>query len=110
MHAPIGTTYWASKGVLKRSSRFTDILDGTRVAAGGLADFATGLVNPPAVRLGVTGLSRAGKTVFITALVNALLKGGRFPAFEALSGGRITRCYLEPQPDDTLPRFALRPM
>lgn len=58
------------------------------------------------MRLGVTGLSRAGKTVFITALVNALLKGGRLPAFEALSGGRITRCYLEPQPDDTLPRFA----
>ncbi len=43
--------------------------------------------------------------MFITALVNALLKGGRFPAFEAMSGGRITRCYLEPQPDDTLPRF-----
>lgn len=58
------------------------------------------------MRLGVTGLSRAGKTVFITALVNALLRGGRFPAFEAMSGGRITRCYLEPQPDDTLPRFA----
>jgi predicted YcjX-like family ATPase len=80
-------------------------VDGTRVAAGGLADFATGLFSP-SVRLGVTGLSRAGKTVFITALVNALLKGGRFPAFEAMSGGRITRCYLEPQPDDTLPRFA----
>jgi predicted YcjX-like family ATPase len=83
----------------------SDILDTTRVAAGGFADFATGLVNP-SLRLGVTGLSRAGKTVFITALVNALLKGGRFPAFEALAGGRITRCYLEPQPDDTLPRFA----
>ena len=54
----------------------------------------------------MTGLSRAGKTVLITALVNALLKGGRFPAFEAMSGGRITRCYLEPQPDDALPRFA----
>ncbi len=80
-------------------------MDGTRIAAGGLADFATGLINP-SVRLGVTGLSRAGKTVFITALVNSLLKGGRFPAFEAMSGGRITRCYLEPQPDDTLPRFA----
>lgn len=80
-------------------------MDGTRIAAGGLSDFATGLVSP-SVRLGVTGLSRAGKTVFITALVSALLKGGRLPAFEAMSGGRITRCYLEPQPDDTLPRFA----
>ncbi len=38
------------------------------------------------------------KTVFITALVHALLKGGRFPAFEALAQGRITRCYLEPHP------------
>lgn len=67
-------------------------------------DLATGLVSP-SLRLGVTGLSRAGKTVFITAVVNALLKGGRFPAFEAQGSGRITRCYLEPQPDDTLPRF-----
>ena len=88
-----------------RAVRAVVLADGTRIAAGGLSDFATGLVNP-SVRLGVTGLSRAGKTVFITALVNALLKGGRFPAFEALAGGRITRCYLEPQPDDTLPRFA----
>ena len=80
-------------------------MDGSRLAAGGVADFAAGLVNP-SLRLGVTGLSRAGKTVFITALVNALLNGGRFPAFEALSGGRITRAYLEPQPDDDLPRFA----
>jgi predicted YcjX-like family ATPase len=84
---------------------FAVIADGARLAAGGLADFASGLVTP-SVRLGVTGLSRAGKTVFITALVNALLQGGRFPAFEAMSSGRITRCYLEPQPDDTLPRFA----
>ena len=83
---------------------FTDILDGTRIAAGGLKDFATGLVHPT-LRLGVTGLSRSGKTVFITALVNALLKGARLPMFEAHARGRITRCYLEPQPDDELPRF-----
>lgn len=85
-------------------ARFSDILDSTRLAAGGLADFTSSLVSP-SIRLGVTGLSRAGKTVFITALVHALLRGGRFPAFEALAQGRITRCYLEPQPDDTLPRF-----
>jgi predicted YcjX-like family ATPase len=54
----------------------------------------------------VTGLSRAGKTVFITALTHALLKGARLPAFEAMAQGRIRRCYLEPQPDDNLPRFA----
>ncbi len=49
---------------------FTDIIDGGKIAAGGLKDFATGLV-APTVRLGVTGLSRSGKTIFITALVNA---------------------------------------
>lgn len=80
-------------------------MDGTRLAAGGLKDFATGLVSP-SLRLGVTGLSRSGKTVFITALVHALLKQARLPVFEAHARGRISRCYLEPQPDDDLPRFA----
>ena len=35
----------------------------------------------PTVRLGVTGLARAGKTVFITALVRNLIAGGRLPLF-----------------------------
>jgi uncharacterized protein len=83
----------------------TNLLDGTRLAAGGLRDFATGLVSP-SLRLGVTGLSRSGKTVFITALVHALLKQARLPVFEAHARGRISRCYLEPQPDDDLPRFS----
>ncbi len=69
-----------------------------------MRDFATGLVSP-VLRLGVTGLARAGKTVFITALVHALLNGTRLPVFEAMAGGRILRTYLEPQPDDDLPRF-----
>jgi uncharacterized protein len=67
-------------------------------------DFATGLAQPT-LRLGVTGLSRSGKTVFITALVHALLKNSRMPVFEAQTQGRITRVYLEPQPDDDMPRF-----
>jgi uncharacterized protein len=83
---------------------FQDFLDAGRMAAGGMKDFATGLVNPT-LRLGVTGLSRSGKTVFITALVNALLKGARLPVFDAHAKGRILRCYLEPQPNDELPRF-----
>jgi predicted YcjX-like family ATPase len=66
-----------------------------------IADFVT-----PNVRLGVTGLARSGKTVFITALVRNLLAGGRLPFFAPMAEGRITRAYLEPQPDDTLPRFA----
>lgn len=85
--------------------KFSDIVDQSLLAANGLKDFATGVFHPT-LRLGVTGLSRSGKTIFITALVNALLKGARLPIFEAHAKGRITRCYLEPQPDDDLPRFA----
>jgi uncharacterized protein len=59
----------------------------------------------PTLRLGVTGLSRAGKTVFITALVRNLVSGGRLPFFFPEAEGRIERAYLEPQPDDQIPRF-----
>jgi len=59
----------------------------------------------PALRLGVTGLSRSGKTVFITALVRNLVSGGRLPFFFPEAEGRIERAYLEPQPDDAVPRF-----
>ena len=83
---------------------FSNLIDSGRIAAGGLKDFAVGLVSPT-LRLGVTGLSRSGKTVFITALVQAMLHGGRLPAFEAMAQGRIARVFLEPQPDDDLPRF-----
>jgi uncharacterized protein len=57
------------------------------------------------LRLGVTGLSRAGKTVFITALVANLLNRGRMPQLVAQAEGRIEAVYLQPQPDVTLPRF-----
>ena len=66
-----------------------------------LSDLAT-----PTVRLGVTGLARSGKTVFITALVRNLITDGRLPFFKPAAEGRIRRAYLEPQPDDDLPRFA----
>ena len=82
----------------------TDIAEDIRLAARAFGEFGAGLINPT-VRLGVTGLSGAGKTVFITALVHQLLHGGRLPVFEALSGGRIIRARLEPQPDDAVPRF-----
>jgi predicted YcjX-like family ATPase len=59
----------------------------------------------PSLRLGVTGLSRAGKTVFITGLIANLLNRGRMPQFAAARDGRIEAAYLQPQPDDTLPRF-----
>jgi predicted YcjX-like family ATPase len=69
-----------------------------------IGDFATGLVTP-SVKLGVTGLARSGKTVFITALVHNLIAGARLPFFEAAAQGRVRRVYLEPQPDDAVPRF-----
>ena len=59
----------------------------------------------PVVRVGVTGLSRAGKTVFITAMVANLLARGRMPQLKAEAQGRIEAVYLQPQPDVTLPRF-----
>src|SRR3974390_2156067 len=82
----------------------SEIVEETRLSARALLDFGEHLFNPT-VRLGVTGLSRAGKTVFITALVHALTRGGRFPVFEALASGRIARAHLAPQPDDAVPRF-----
>jgi hypothetical protein len=59
----------------------------------------------PVIRLGVTGLSRSGKTVFITSLVANLLDRGRMPGLEAARSGRIEAAFLQPQPDDTVPRF-----
>lgn len=59
----------------------------------------------PVIRLGVTGLSRAGKTVFITALVANLLDRARMAGLRAEAAGRIRAVYLQPQPDDTVPRF-----
>ncbi|MFV0336204.1 MAG: YcjX family protein [Tropicimonas sp.] len=63
----------------------------------------------PAIRLGVTGFARAGKTVFITSLVANLMDRGRMPGLLAASEGSITAAWLQPQPDDTVPRFAFEP-
>ncbi len=60
----------------------------------------------PTLRIGVTGLARAGKTVFITALVRNLVNPARLPFFAAAAEQRVLRAYLEPQPDDDVPRFA----
>src|SRR6201986_4941749 len=83
---------------------FYEIIEEARPSARALLDYGEGFFNPT-VRLGVTGLSRAGKTVFITALIHGLTRGGRFPVFEPFASGRIARARLEPQPDDAVPRF-----
>ncbi|MDO5622138.1 MAG: YcjX family protein [Paracoccus sp. (in: a-proteobacteria)] len=76
--------------------RLSDLTEGA-ISAIGLGD--------PVIRLGVTGLSRAGKTVFITSLVANLLDRGRMHALRAAADGTLTAAYLQPQPDDTVPRF-----
>jgi predicted YcjX-like family ATPase len=88
---------------------FQDIVEEARLSARALKDYGDQFFNPT-VRLGVTGLSRAGKTVFITALIHGLTRGGRFPIFEPFATGRIARARLEPQPDDAVPRFAYETM
>jgi predicted YcjX-like family ATPase len=82
----------------------TTITDEARIAFDNAVDTVLGR-GTPTVRLGVTGLSRAGKTVFITALVHNLIHGGRLPLFEAYAGGRLASAQLMPQPDDQVPRF-----
>ncbi len=73
-------------------------------AAYNIFSYAQNLVEP-SLKLGVTGLSRSGKTVFITSLIYHLLERTNLPFFEPLRSGRIIDCYLEPHPDDLLPRF-----
>jgi len=84
--------------------KLTTIADEARIALATLAERATGLAGAN-LRLGVTGLSRAGKTVFITAFVHNLIHGGRLPLFKAYASGRVTGAALQPQPDDEVPRF-----
>jgi hypothetical protein len=82
----------------------TTIVDELGIALTNLADAATGAITPT-LRLGVTGLSRAGKTIFITALVHNLLTGGRLPGFAPLAEGRFIGARLAEYPDATIPRF-----
>jgi predicted YcjX-like family ATPase len=83
----------------------TTIVDELGIALSNLADTATGAFTPT-LRLGVTGLSRAGKTIFITSLVHNLLTGGRMPGFAPLAEGRFIGARLAEYPDATIPRFA----
>ncbi|WP_371125926.1 YcjX family protein [Bosea sp. (in: a-proteobacteria)] len=79
-------------------------LDGARNAALAFGDSLLGM-GRQRLRLGVTGLSRSGKTVFTTALIQNLIEGAKLPVLKAASEGRITRVRLVPQPDPEIPRF-----
>ncbi|SLN43729.1 YcjX family GTP-binding protein [Pseudooctadecabacter jejudonensis] len=84
----------------------TTLADGITRRVGDVADALTAPFTDQVIRLGVTGLSRAGKTVFITSLVANLLNRGRMAQFHPAASGRIDAAYLQPQPDDTVARFA----
>ncbi len=76
-----------------------------------LADAAnlTELAKGSTVWLAVTGLSRAGKTVFITSLVHNLLSAlhnpNRMPLLNVVGDGRLRAARLQGVKADLLPRF-----
>jgi len=84
---------------------FSDIADSLTRGVETVQDRVSGALFEPVIRLGVTGLSRAGKTVFITSLVANLIDRGRMPQLISAANGSIRAVYLQPQPDDTIPRF-----
>lgn len=83
----------------------TTLTDELGIALSNLAQTATGAITPT-LRLGVTGLSRAGKTIFITALVNSLIEGRALPGFTPIAEGRFLGAQLSEHPDRAVPRFA----
>lgn len=83
----------------------TTIADGVWRGVENVQDTLSGAFLEPVIRLGVTGLARSGKTVFITSLVANLLDRGRMPHLVAAAEGRLAAAYLQPQPDDMVPRF-----
>lgn len=81
------------------------ITDEVGIALGNLSDATTGVFTPT-LRLGVTGLSRAGKTIFITSLIHNLLTNARLPGFTAMAEGRLIGAQLTEHPERGMPRFA----
>lgn len=101
MHHPSG---W-SRGTREPRVVISAIADSLVRGVESVQDTVSETLFEPVVRLGVTGLARSGKTVFITSLVANMLDRGRMPHLLAASEGRIEAAFLQPQPDDTIPRF-----
>jgi predicted YcjX-like family ATPase len=74
-----------------------------------LSELAQGSINGSTVWLAVTGLSRSGKTVFITSLVHNLLSSlhnpNRMPLLRVVGEGRLVAARLEGAKAQRLPRF-----
>jgi uncharacterized protein len=88
---------WYAPYVAKASGWLSDVAN--------LADMAQGST----VNLAVTGLSRSGKTVFITSLIHNLLSAvhnpNRMPLLGVVGGGRLIGARLESPGAGRLPRF-----
>ncbi|MCV2877084.1 YcjX family protein [Rhodobacteraceae bacterium XHP0102] len=105
MHHALGILSWAQS----KDGGGPDVIPALgnmlRDSVEGSADALARAFSDPGLRIGVTGLSRAGKTVFITSLVANMIQRGRMAAFGPEREGRIEAAYLQPQPDDTVARF-----
>jgi uncharacterized protein len=94
-------------------SGLPDPLGLLRDAAEGAERLGRSLIGRDRIRLAVTGLSRAGKTVFLTSLVANLLAAGQrgeqrrrtLPALERILGGRLEDVRVVPADAEELPRF-----
>ncbi|WP_431269354.1 YcjX family protein [Dankookia sp. P2] len=80
-----------------------------RDAAYGAERLGRSLIGQERIRLAVTGLTRAGKTVFLTSLLANLLAAGRgrrtLPMLEEAAGGRLRAVRPVPPGIEGLPRF-----
>ncbi|MCY4174387.1 MAG: YcjX family protein [Cyanobacteria bacterium MAG CAR3_bin_5] len=78
-----------------------------KTAGGAMWEFVEAVVpeRERVIRLGVTGLSRAGKTVFITSLVASLKNSDKMVELVAAREGRIKAANLESHPEGAIPRF-----
>lgn len=90
-------------------SGLADPLGLLRDAAYGAERLGRSLIGQDRIRLAVTGLTRAGKTVFLTSLLANLLAAGRgqrtLPALEQAAGGRLRAVRPVPPGAEGLPRF-----
>jgi predicted YcjX-like family ATPase len=91
---------WLPAAVVQASERFLEALN--------LSDFVQG----SHAWLAVTGLTRSGKTVFITSLVHNLLSAlhnpSRMPLLRVAGDGRLIAARLEGAKAHRLPRFPYR--
>ncbi|MEM9207285.1 MAG: YcjX family protein [Pseudomonadota bacterium] len=93
-----------SSGRLLSQNPILSVFDEAKLTLESFGDFVTDQFDRT-LRIGVTGLSRSGKTVFITALVQALVGKTPMPLFGVKSEGRLARAEIRPQPDLAVPRF-----